>query len=168
MDEQAPGSVRLGLGLGRRVGSAAQTGPGWRSALCRRKAYRRDWERTAFSCSLGKKDVLMVISVSRACFSCSQSCQSGQWIKEEHLSCRERKPMSGELKRIKFYFHGYKKIHSDSGALGQLQALTARHPPATCGPSQSATKGREAPGFQAPDQREHGNGEKGPRTPGEP
>lgn len=111
MDEQAPGSVCLGLGLGSRVGSAVQTGPGRRSALRHRKAYRRNWERTAFSCSLDKKDVLMVISVSRARFSCSQSCQRGHQKMDQGRAPQlpRKKTNERRAEENKVYFHGYQK-----------------------------------------------------------
>ena len=111
MDEQVPGSVCPGLGLGRGVGSAAHTGPGRRSTLHRRKAYRRGWERTAFSCSLDKKDVLMVISVSRARFSCSQSCQSGhqKMDRGREPQLLRKKTNEQRAEENKVYFHGYQK-----------------------------------------------------------
>ena len=137
MDEQAPGSVCLGLGLGRCVGSAVQTGPGRRSALRHRKTYRRNWERTAFSFSLDKKDVLMVISVSRARFSCSQSCQRGHQKMDQGRAPQlpRKKTNERRAEENKVYFHGYQKNTFRQRPLGQPQALTARHPPATCGPS---------------------------------
>ena len=83
-----PGSVRPGLGLGRGVGSAAQTGPSQRSTLCRRKAYRRGWERTAFSCSLDKKDVLMFLYPGLASPAHrAAKVVTRKWIEEENLSC---------------------------------------------------------------------------------
>lgn len=150
------------------MGSAAQTGPGQRSTLRRRKAYRRGWERTAFSCSLDKKDVLMVISVSRARFSHSQSSQSGLQKmdrgREPQLLRKKTKERRAEENKV--YFHGYQKNTFGQRPPWAATSLDCQTPSSHTWTFIISNQGQG--GSRIPDQRGHGNGEKGPRTPGEP